>query len=188
MSEDKLRSIVYHVVTDHIDLIARVEQVLEQIAALPEQERHIINYDAQITSIEEEIQRYQDLKINLYSDMADGIISREEYKEFHAGYERRINEKKHQLAKLQEERSQALENGSGNVEWIEQFMRYQNITELDRECIVHLIEDILIYDGKRIEVNFRYKDELESALQYIERFEDVLADDDDEPLTERMNA
>lgn len=187
ISEEKLRTIVYHIVTDHIDLIAQVEQVLEQIAALPEQERRFINYDTQITSLEGEIQRYQDLKVNLYSDMADGIISREEYREFHAGYDRRITEKKRQIAKLQEERTQALENGSGSVAWIEQFMKYRNITELDRECIVHLIENILIYDGKRIEVNFRYRDELESVLQYIERFEDILPVGEDGTFAERMD-
>lgn len=38
-----------------------------------------------MTALENVIKRYQDLKINLYSDMADGVISREEYKEFHAG-------------------------------------------------------------------------------------------------------
>ena len=135
-----------------------------------------------------EIKRYQDLKINLYSDMADGVISREEYKEFHAGYDRRIADRQRQLGKLKDERSQAMENSSGNIEWIEQFKKYRHLTELDRECIVHLIEKILIYDGKRIEVCFRYRDELENALQYIERFEDVLPAEEGVTIPERRNA
>ena len=176
------------VVNDHIELIAQVEQVLDYIASLPEQERRIINYDAQMTALENEIKRYQDLKINLYSDMADGVISREEYREFHAGYDRRIADRQRQLGKLKDERSQAMENSSGNIEWIEQFKKYRHLTELDRECIVHLIEKILIYDGKRIEVCFRYKDELENALQYIERFEDVLPAEEGVTMPERRNA
>lgn len=187
-SEDKLKSIVLRVVNDHIELIAQVEQVLDYIASLPEQERRIINYDAQMTALENEIKRYQDLKINLYSDMADGVISREEYKEFHAGYDRRIADRQRQLGKLKDERSQAMENSSGNIEWIEQFKKYRHLTELDRECIVHLIEKILIYDGKRIEVCFRYRDELENALQYIERFEDVLPAEEGVTIPERRNA
>ena len=187
-SEDKLKSIVLRVVNDHIELIAQVEQVLDYIASLPEQERRIINYDAQMTALENEIKRYQDLKINLYSDMADGVISREEYKEFHAGYDRRIADRQRQLGKLKDERSQAMENSSGNIEWIEQFKKYRHLTELDRECIVHLIEKILIYDGKRIEVCFRYKDELENALQYIERFENVLPAEEGVTIPERRNA
>ena len=55
-------------------------------------------------------------------------------------------------------------------------------------CIVHLIEKILIYDGKRIEVCFRYKDELENALQYIERFENVLPAEEGVTMLERRNA
>ncbi len=187
-SEDKLKAIVLRVVNDHIELIAQVEQVLDYIASLPEQERRIINYDAQMTALENEIKRYQDLKINLYSDMADGVISREEYREFHAGYDRRIADRQRQLGKLKDERSQAMENSSGNIEWIEQFKKYRHLTELDRECIVHLIEKILIYDGKRIEVCFRYKDELENALQYIERFEDVLPAEEGVTMPERRNA
>lgn len=187
-SEDKLKAIVLRVVNDHIELIAQVEQVLDYIASLPEQERRIINYDAQMTALENEIKRYQDLKINLYSDMADGVISREEYKEFHAGYDRRIADRQRQLGKLKDERSQAMENSSGNIEWIEQFKKYRHLTELDRECIVHLIEKILIYDGKRIEVCFRYKDELENALQYIERFENVLPAEEGVTIPERRNA
>ena len=113
---------------------------------------------------------------------------REEYKEFHAGYDRRIADRQRQLGKLKDERSQAMENSSGNIEWIEQFKKYRYLTELDRECIVHLIEKILIYDGKRIEVCFRYRDELENALQYIERFEDVLPAEEGVTMPERRNA
>lgn len=164
---------------DHIEMIAQVEHMLEYIAQLPAQERRIINYDAQIETLETEIRRYQDLKVNLYSDMADGVISREEYREFHAGYDRRIAERQRQLGKLKEERDQAMEHSSGNIEWIEQFKKYQHLTELDRECIVHLIEKILIYEGKRIEVCFRYRDELESTLQYpslypVQDFPDIV--------------
>ena len=128
------------------------------------------------------------MKVNLYSDMADGVISREEYREFHANYDRRIADRQKQLGRLKEERSQAMENSSGNIEWIAQFKKFQHLTELDRECIVHLIERILIYDGKRIEVCFRYRDELESALQYIERFEDVLPDEEGKEILERRQA
>ena len=75
-----------------------------------------------------------------------------------------------------------------SIEWIKQFKQYQHLTELDRECIVHLIEKILIYDGKRIEVCFRYRDELESALQYIERFGDILPDEEGKEILERRQA
>lgn len=39
-----------------------------------------------------------------------------------------------------------------------------------------------------IEVCFRYKDELENALQYIERFENVLPAEEGVTIPERRNA
>ena len=37
--------------------------------------------------------------------------------------------------------------------------------------IVNLIDRIIIYDSKHIEVKFRYQDRFETAIQYIESFE-----------------
>ena len=74
--EKKLDKIVFTLVRDHIDQICEIDRVMDYIASLPENQREIFNYDAQINRLEAEIQRYQDLKLGLYSDMADGIISK----------------------------------------------------------------------------------------------------------------
>ena len=171
-SEDKLTKIVFQLVTDHIDNISRMDEVLEYINKLPEKQRRVFNYEAQITKLESEIQRFKDLKLNLYSDLADGVISREEYMEFGAGYDRRIAERQRSLAVISDERQQAIDTGNSQNDWIKAFREYENITELHRGVIVNLIEKIIIYDSKHIEVKFRYQDRFETALQYIESFKD----------------
>lgn len=173
-SESKLNKIVLSLVQDHIQQICQLDEVLDYIAALPESQREIFNYDAQLTKLNEEIQRFQDLKLNLYSDMADGVISKEEYMEFRAGYDRKIQTRQQSIIQLKEEREQAVESNQRSVTWIELFKRYENITELQRSVIVNLIERIIIYDAKHIEVVFRYEDQLKSALQYIERFSEII--------------
>lgn len=173
-SESKLNKIVLSLVQDHIQQICQLDEVLDYIAALPESQREIFNYDAQLTKLNEEIQRFQDLKLNLYSDMADGVISKEEYMEFRAGYDRKIQTRQQSIIQLKEEREQAVESNQRSVTWIELFKRYENITELQRSVIVNLIERIIVYDAKHIEVVFRYEDQLKSALQYIERFSEII--------------
>ena len=103
--------------------------------------------------------------------MADGIISREEYKEFGAGYDKKISERQRSLAVINDERQQAVDAGTSQNDWIKTFREYENITELHRSVIVNLIEKIIIYDSKHIEVKFRYQDRFEAAVQYIESFE-----------------
>ncbi|MCD8103925.1 MAG: recombinase family protein [Lachnospiraceae bacterium] len=173
-SEAKLNRIVFGLVQDQIQLVAEVDHILDYIASLPEHQRSIFNYDAQITKLEAEIERYKNLKLNLYSDMSDGVISREEYMEFRAGYDRKIASCQQSLGKITEERRQAVDNNDRHSGWIEIFRQYRNITELHREVIVNLIERIVIYDSNRIEIVFRYQDELQSALQYIDRFSEIL--------------
>ena len=47
-------------------------------------------------------------------------------------------------------------------------MKYQNITELTRDMVVELINNIYIYEGGKIEVEVKFRDEYETALEYIE--------------------
>lgn len=172
-SEAKLEKIVLRLVSDHIENISRIDEVLEYINKLPEKQRRIFNYETQITKLENEIQRFKNLKLNLYEDMADGVISREEYAEFSEGYTRKIAERQRSLAVIKDERSQAVDSGKSQNDWINAFKEYENITELHRGVIVNLIEKIIIYDGKHIEVKFRYQDRFEAALQYIDSFENT---------------
>lgn len=173
-SEAKLEKIVFGLVRDQIDLICRVDEVLDYIAALPEQQRKVFDYDAQVTRLEDEIKRFQDLKLNLYSDMSDGILSKEEYLEFREGYDRRIQERQKAVSQIKEERNFTVEKGRQHSEWIDSFKQYENITELQRAVVVNLIDRIVIYDAEHIEVVFRYQDKLQEALQYIGRYQDIL--------------
>ena len=141
------------------------------MASLPESRREIFNYDAQIERLNGEIRKYQDLKLNLYGDMADGIISKEEYTEFRAGYDRKIAERQQSLRLLEEERTQAVRDNEEDIPWIRLFRQYENITELHRHVLVNLVEKIVIYDAQHVEVFFRYQDKFEKALQYIRRMD-----------------
>ena len=42
----------------------------------------MFNYEAQIVKIQEEIERYQKMKLRLYEDLSDGVISKKEYMDF----------------------------------------------------------------------------------------------------------
>jgi DNA invertase Pin-like site-specific DNA recombinase len=170
-SEKKLEKIVFTLLHDHIGQICEIGKALVYIASLPESKREIFNYDTQIERLESEIKKYQDLKLNLYSDMADGIISKEEYVEFRAGYDRKIAERQQSLRLLEEERTQAVRDNEEDIPWIRLFRQYENITELHRHVLVNLVEKIVIYDAQHIEVFFRYQDKFEKALEYIRRFD-----------------
>ena len=55
-----------------------LDQVVTFIERLPLENRKSFNYEAQIVKVEEEIERHRKLKLRLYEDLADGVITKRE--------------------------------------------------------------------------------------------------------------
>lgn len=82
ISEKELEEKVFHAIHDQIELVLNLEKDMKIIENLPFQNCKTFSYEAQITKLEEEIERHQNLKLRLYEDFADGIIDKSEYADF----------------------------------------------------------------------------------------------------------
>ena len=56
---------------------------------------------------------------------------------------------------------------NGNSLWIERFKEHKNITELDRDIITELIDYIEVHEDKKITIHFKFMNELDEILEYI---------------------
>ena len=63
----------------------------------------MFSYEAQITRLEEEIQRYKKLELGLYENFVEGIINKTEYTDFRENYRGLIAEKQEALKRLERE-------------------------------------------------------------------------------------
>ena len=79
--------------------------------------RKAFNYEAQIAKLEEEIERYQKLKLRLYEDLSDGIIDKSEYFEFRNSYTKIIEEKQEALLRVKKEMKQTLPTAMWSIPW-----------------------------------------------------------------------
>ena len=79
ISVKEVETAVLHAIHDHVELVFSVDAALERANQLPSAKRVIFNYEAQITKLEEEIERFQGLKLRLYEDLADGVINKEDF-------------------------------------------------------------------------------------------------------------
>ena len=57
--------------------------------------------------------------------------------------------------------------GAAERTWVEQYLNYQDLTELRREAVVSLIDKILVFSDKRIEITFNYHDEINGDMELI---------------------
>lgn len=62
---------------------------------------------------------------------------------------------------------QNLEKMSSSGEWMEYFEKYKNVNSLSRELIDGLIDEIYVYEDKKIKVKFKYEDEYNYLIQFI---------------------
>lgn len=85
-----MKKIVLEAVRNQIALIVRADNILSQIEDIPQQQFGVKMLDTQIKTLYKEMQKYEELKNNLYEDMTDGIISREEYRDIKQTFSKKI--------------------------------------------------------------------------------------------------
>ena len=59
---------MFHAVHDQIEVVLHLDKVLRFIDSLPQRDRKVFSYEAQMTRLEEEIQRYKKLELGLYEN------------------------------------------------------------------------------------------------------------------------
>lgn len=175
ISAKEVEEKVFTAIHDQIELVINLEKALEMIEQLPSQSRKAFNYEAQITKLEEEIERYQKLKLRLYEDLSDGIIDKTEYFDFRNSYAKIIEEKQEALIRVKKEMKQTVTTGTTERNWVTLFKQYENIEELNRRVLMALVDRILIHENHAIEIVFKYKDEYQQTLEYVLGFSDELA-------------
>jgi len=174
ISEKVLQESVMTALQTHITNIINLDQVLSFINTLPVKQHEIQRIDKQLLKIQEEVNRYKELKISLYESLIGGIIEEGEYTELKETYSQKGDEAEKAALRLSGEIEKILSNNGEQHFWIEQFKEYHNITELTRKIVVSLIDEILVYEGNRIGIRFKYQYNYESAVNFVQSFNRLL--------------
>ena len=86
--------------------------------------------------IEEEISRYRKLKITLYEDMKEGIVTKEDYVDISVQYEQRIKDAEQAAEQIHKEIDTLMGNSTDEQRWMKDFIQYKNLTQLTRIAAV----------------------------------------------------
>ena len=125
-------------------------------------------YSNKIKHIEEELDKIGELKRRLYEDYKDRIITLDEYNDMKPEYEKAYHNEESELRKQNEYLDKIKEREYAGNKYIDNFKKHRNITELSREVILNLIENIIVYNDKTIKMNFKFKDEYKKMMSIID--------------------
>ncbi len=165
--EDVLDQVIYQTVRHQIDLLLDVDKALRQFENLSWEKHKLKQLDASIEIQEEVVRKNNTLRLGIYEDLRAGLLDRSEYESLKKELAERIDEATAAIEKLNKEKREILDGVSKQQSWIEQFRQYENVTELTRPMVIHLIERINIFEDSNIEIVFRHRNQIEEILQFI---------------------
>ena len=115
-----------------------------------------------------ELNKIKRIKRSLYEDWKNEDITREEYIEMKEEYVKQEEQLVEIIKSLEieKERLESQTYDCGN--YIEAFKKYENITQLSREVLTHLVDVILIHNDGSLTLKFRFADEFKQISEYIE--------------------
>ena len=167
-----LEEIVLEALRQYIRDVVDLQELLEITDTAPLRTAEAQKVQRQLDKKRGELERYQKLLMSLYENLADNIITKDEYARLKRNYADRAEEAERQLDVLQATIDAIHEHGGEDKAWMEQFKKRQNLTALDRNIVVSLIERVMVYPDHRIEVSYRWQDEFAWQMDILRRVQE----------------
>lgn len=166
MRDTTLEEIVLDSLKQHISEVVDMSELLAITDTAPLRTAQAQKVQRQLDKKHEEYEKLQKLLMSLYENLADGIIDREEYTRLKASFTARADEAEKQMDALREQLEDIHNHGTENA-WMNEFVKRQGLTSLDRAVVVALIDKILIHSNDVVEIIYRWQDEFAWQLDIL---------------------
>ena len=163
--EDGLSRAVLEMLRTHLFLIITMDELKEMIGKLPLQEREAQRRCRQLEERRKELTRYQKLKISVYEDYKEALLTKREYLEMKEDYEGSCRQMEKAIETLEREVCSLVKESRLHSPWIERLKERGTISELDRGLLAMTVEEIIVMDSEHIQVHFQYRDEFQIVRQ-----------------------
>ena len=164
--DNALEEIVLDSLKQHISEVVDMSELLTITDTAPLRTAQAQKVQRQLDKKHEEYEKLQKLLMSLYENLADGIIDREEYTRLKASFTARADEAEKQMDALREQLEDIHNHGTENA-WMNEFIKRQGLTALDRSVVVALIDKILIHSNDVVEIIYRWQDEFAWQLDIL---------------------
>ncbi len=163
--EQELISLVKEAVRAQVRMAKDAEKIRAMADEAMEKAEAAVSVDNRLPELEQELLETAAMDAGLYRDWMEGILSEEEYgemKDFFAGrckeLKGQIQERKGRAEKAGERAGKA-KGRLSRLKSLESWLEEEK--DIQRSLICFLIDKIWVYEGKRVEVSFLYKDRMD---------------------------
>lgn len=169
---DVLDAAILATIQAHIKVVLDMDQALQQIEAFAWEKRELKKIEANITIQQAVIDKNLTLRMGIYEDLKEGIITKDEFLTLKEEFTGRIREAEGSIKQDEQDKNSILSGFHEQQGWLAQFRQYRNISEITRKVVVNLIERINLFEGQQIEVVFKQKDQFAHICTFLESQKD----------------
>ena len=174
ISENTLNMAITKTLQLHLKQLGDLQESIRYIRETSGNSDKIKKLVLQSEKRKEDIEKYNRLKLECYEDYKKELITQDEYMLFKKELDNRIEESQRAITELGKKKRMLLDGGYEKESLLEKFLTSKEI-ELKRSILVRFISRIYVYEDHRIEIIFRYQDEIRQLLGIVEEIKQEVA-------------
>ena len=174
ISENTLNMAITKTLQLHLKQLGDLQESIRYIRETSGNSDKIKKLVLQSEKRKEDIEKYNRLKLECYEDYKKELITQDEYMLFKKELDNRIEEIQRAITELGKKKRMLLDGGYEKESLLEKFLTSKEI-ELKRSILVRFISRIYVYEDHRIEIIFRYQDEIRQLLGLVEEIKQEVA-------------
>jgi DNA invertase Pin-like site-specific DNA recombinase len=145
----------------HTSAVLDVEKALACAESMKYQQDGVRKLTARLEAKQDEIKKYNDFRLSLYESYREGVIPKEDFLAFKASYDEKLKDAEAAARQLREDIEKTAAGEADSRDWIGKFRAYSDCAALERKTVAELVDSVIVYEGGRIEVRFRFYNEFE---------------------------
>ena len=165
---DILEEAVLQSVRMQIALIENLAEVIEEINQRVDINTQSSRIESLLKARHQELAKMKNAADSLYVDWKAGELTAEDYRRMKQKFDDKVNQIAEVIANLEEEQRVAQQGVTAESDLFLAFAKHGNIAKLDRGVLIALVDTIYVHEDKGITIKYRYADQYERTLEYIE--------------------
>lgn len=159
IEEETLKGLLGTAVRRYANDFLEQARLFEQIRGQEANLEAVMGMNSEVTRLKEEEQKYECLKTGLYEDLRQGIISREEFERFYRDFSMEAERLGNAGREQEKLICDMLRTGVVSAGKLEVLKGTMELTDIDRHTLTSMVNRILVFEKKRVEVEFNFYDE-----------------------------
>ncbi len=172
IKESDLTECVQESLKAHINSVTSLNSIINGVSRERVNQALVNEYAGYIKSNEEQLAKVENFKRNLYENLVNGTLSKEEFLQYKQEYSTKAEDIKNAIESWNCKLTEALENHGERNRWINHFLQFSEMEDIDRGMVARLIQSIVINADKSLEIRFNYQDEYQRAAEFIKQMTD----------------